>query len=214
MFPDNTKFLRSFQVCALYCSSPFSPLQLRRPVSVIILEFYCVKCVHALFGGPGQKDCVSVRFGFEWRILFSSRAIVQGNRSMSAAAAASPAKGKTGDPSQGNRYISTNVLINNKLNLQTPVQVGHGTVIHHRVQLLATNGPIDIGDYCVIDDEAVVENVLPFDPSGKPQTLRIGHANHIWQCAEAVRAARHHVKGRKQLYRQCEMSRDPRCCDS
>lgn len=77
------------------------------------------------------------------------------------------------------RYISNSMAATNPRKLEMPLSIGHGAVVHHRVRLLATNGPIYIGEYTVVDDEAEIENKLPLDAQGKPQTLHIGNATHI-----------------------------------
>jgi carbonic anhydrase/acetyltransferase-like protein (isoleucine patch superfamily) len=56
------------------------------------------------------------------------------------------------------------------------VTIGHGTVVHPYAMIQATNGPIVIGDYCVLDEACMVENKLPPDPkTGRPTPLVVGN---------------------------------------
>jgi dynactin-6 len=58
------------------------------------------------------------------------------------------------------------------------VNVGHGSVLHPYCQILATNGPIIIGSYCIMNEYSVIENKLPPDSkTGKPQAMMIGDYN-------------------------------------
>lgn len=68
------------------------------------------------------------------------------------------------------------------------IDFGHGCVAHPYPTFRATNGPITVGEYCVFEDEAVVENVLPPHSDGTPRTLTIGDYN-IFGCRSDVQAA-------------------------
>ena len=40
------------------------------------------------------------------------------------------------------------------------IKIGHGSVLHPYCRIIATNGPIHIGSYCIIHENVHIENIL------------------------------------------------------
>jgi carbonic anhydrase/acetyltransferase-like protein (isoleucine patch superfamily) len=64
------------------------------------------------------------------------------------------------------------------------ITVGHGTVIHPMAVIVARDGPITIGDYCIVDEFCEIANELGDGPSSSPPVMAIGHCNHFSSRAE------------------------------
>jgi carbonic anhydrase/acetyltransferase-like protein (isoleucine patch superfamily) len=69
------------------------------------------------------------------------------------------------------------------------IDFGHGCVVHPYATFRATNGPIVVGEYCVFEDEATVENNLPPNDDGTARVLRIGNFN-IFAARSEVQACK------------------------
>lgn len=62
-------------------------------------------------------------------------------------------------PQPGDNYISKDAVIRAGAQ-KHEVTIGHGTVVHPYAVIDSTNGPIQIGDYCVISEFASIVNTV------------------------------------------------------
>jgi carbonic anhydrase/acetyltransferase-like protein (isoleucine patch superfamily) len=107
---------------------------------------------------------------------------------------------------QQQQHVSRHAFISSSCP-QYSVSIGHGTVIHPKAVIVAKDGPITIGDYCVMDEFSKVVNDLSrgqSHPSLKgatsstttaataatvPPSMVIGSYNHICSRAEVYSAS-------------------------
>ncbi|CAO1613622.1 unnamed protein product [Sympodiomycopsis kandeliae] len=66
--------------------------------------------------------------------------------------------------------VGSRVTIAQDCDLRGEISIASGTVIHPKCSVLATNGPIEIGQNCIIEETAVIIN-------RRRETLRIGSEN-------------------------------------
>ena len=75
------------------------------------------------------------------------------------------------------------------------VTVGHGSVLHPVVTIRARNGPVVIGDYCILEEDCLIRNELPPRDDGSPATLVIGNYCVVGSRAEIyARKVGNHVR--------------------
>ena len=85
------------------------------------------------------------------------------------------------------QLISTRALIDSS---RHDVLVGHGTVIHPKATIIARDGPIVIGDYCVVEEFCEIRNELGGgDGSAPAAKMVIGNHNHFCVRSE-IRASK------------------------
>lgn len=70
-----------------------------------------------------------------------------------------------------------------------PIVIGSNSVIHPRAKLISTNGPVTIGDYCIISERAVIaapdqdgleiENYVSVETNAVVEARRIGEGTSV-----------------------------------
>jgi dynactin-6 len=70
-------------------------------------------------------------------------------------------------------------LIAQEATLVGDITIGAGCIIHPRASILATAGPIEIGENCVVEELAVLENTGARIDEANGGTMHIGKGNQF-----------------------------------
>ena len=94
---------------------------------------------------------------------------------------AQPAKPKPDQQPPASKFTSKRANIQSA---KFSVTVGHGSVIHPYATITASCGPVFIGEYCIVEEGCVIENILEPLADGTKPTMQIG--DRCWLKAKSV----------------------------
>ena len=91
-------------------------------------------------------------------------------------------------------HVSSRALVDSS---RHQITIGHATVIHPKAVIVARDGPIEIGDYCIVEEYCEIRNELADSSTSSQKSssssaapaMVIGHQNHFCVRSE-VRSGR------------------------